>query len=73
MATSSPGTGEADTRSERVRVANVERCAGTLTRFLAALGLGLSRAKSGVPDFAIRGAEAGNTPLRWRRGGAPPC
>ena len=29
-----------------------------------ARALGLSRAKSGVPDFAIKGAEAGNTPLR---------
>jgi ABC-type Fe3+/spermidine/putrescine transport system ATPase subunit len=43
----------------------VEHAARTLTRLRAARGLGLSRAKSGVPDFAIRNAEAGNTPLRW--------
>ncbi len=68
-ASSSPLRGEADSRSERVRDEIVNLGARTLTRLRAARGLGLSRAKSGVPDFAIMGAEAGNTPLRWGRGG----
>jgi uncharacterized protein YkwD len=40
---SSPGTGEADSRSERVRVVDERRGAGTLTRFRASRGLDLSR------------------------------
>ena len=70
MAPTSPGTGEAEWRSHRVRVKIVEFGARTLTGLCASLGLGLSRAKSGVPDVALRAAEAGNTPLRWGRGGA---
>ena len=67
-APSSPLRGEAEWRSHRVRDKIVEHGARTLTRLRAARGLGLSRAKSGVPD-SPSGCRSGECPLRVGRGG----